>query len=133
MKAIQFEECNVEIAKNQKEYRTLPAFVDKEIGTVTTCFELDNEELKQIRRTKKFWLTLLTFNKPLQPIQTTCLNPFQHIEESKPFKIFHKIETSLSFLDRLKILFGSKVRIESEIYVDGEVEILKTETKTNIF
>lgn len=133
MKAIQFKECNVEIAKNQKEYKTLPAFVDKEIGTVTTCFELDDQELKQVRRTKKIWLTLLTFNKPLQPIQTACLDPFQHIEDSKPFKIFHNSAIEFSFLDRIKILFGQKIKIESEIYVDGEVEILKSETSTRIF
>lgn len=132
MKAVEFKECNVEIAKNQKEYKTLPAFVDKEIGTVTACFELNSDELKQVRRTNKIWLTLLTFNKPLQPIQMSLLNPFEKDKANTPFKIYHKTYHSFTFLDRIKILFGAPMRTESEICVDGEVEIIKSEAAVRI-
>ena len=35
MEAIKFKECNVDFAKNQEEYKTLPAFADTKNGVVT--------------------------------------------------------------------------------------------------
>ena len=40
MEAIKFKECNVDFAKNQEEYKTLPAFADRKNGVVTTCYKL---------------------------------------------------------------------------------------------
>ena len=46
MKPIKFKEVNVEIAKDQPEYITLPAYVDKESSTF--CFQLSKEEQQAI-------------------------------------------------------------------------------------
>jgi hypothetical protein len=63
MKAIEFSEVNVRIAENQPEYETLPAHIEdlKETGwrKVTVCFELDEEERKQISETGRIWQTIL--------------------------------------------------------------------------
>lgn len=74
MKAINFKEVNVQVAENQPEYETLPAHVAGN-GEVTCCFELDENELKQVAETGKIWLSFLTFNQPLQPIYGSCLKP----------------------------------------------------------
>lgn len=55
MKPIEFEGQNVVYAKDQPEYNPLPAYKDAE-GTVTTCWELDPEDLVQINKSRKIWL-----------------------------------------------------------------------------
>jgi len=67
MKPIEFEGANVVYAENQEEYQSLPAFKDDD-GTVVTCWELSPEEIKQISETGKLWLSVMSFNKPLQPV-----------------------------------------------------------------
>ena len=67
MNAVEFKGCNVELAKNQKEYKTLPAFHDTENGIVVTCYKLSFKDLLKIIFTRKVWLGQMTFNKPLQP------------------------------------------------------------------
>ena len=67
MNAVKFKDCNVEFAKNQKEYKTLPAFYDKENGIVITCYKLSLKDLFKVVFTRKVWLGQMTFNKPLQP------------------------------------------------------------------
>lgn len=67
MKPIEFEEINVVYGEKQPEYIPLPAHKAKD-GTVWTCWELSPEELKQIQETGVIWLSMLTFNQPLQPI-----------------------------------------------------------------
>ena len=69
MKAIEFKEVNLRIAENQDEYVTLPAFHDKEEGSVTFCFKLTEDEINRIKATDEIWFKILTFNKPMQPIQ----------------------------------------------------------------
>ena len=64
MKAIEFPEVNVRIAEKQPEYQTIPANVVPNIdGTgfnqVTMCFELDENERKQIAETGRIWHTVL--------------------------------------------------------------------------
>ena len=80
MIAKEFPEVNLFIAKDQEEYQTLPAHagVNKETGLVeiTTCFELDKEELKQVSETGQIWLkTLKHPNAYFQPIGMNLLKP----------------------------------------------------------
>lgn len=77
MKAIEFPEVNVRIAEHQEEYETLPVFADASKGEVpvTMCFELSDEEKKQVAETGKVWFTILTFGKNFQPIEMSCLKP----------------------------------------------------------
>ena len=76
MKAIEFEEVNVRIAKNQPEYETLPVYHDgTETGTITSCFELTPEEIDIIVTTGKIWYTQLTFGRPMQAMSIGVHKP----------------------------------------------------------
>lgn len=66
MTPIEFPEQNVVFAKDQPEYLPLPALVDKKLGCVTACFELSEEEMESFDG--KIWITVMTFNEPLQPL-----------------------------------------------------------------
>ena len=70
MKPIEFKEQNVVYAKDQKEYQPLPA-LKFEDGTVVTCWVLSWKEVIKLVFTRKVWLSVLTFNKPLQPTLLT--------------------------------------------------------------
>lgn len=61
-------------AKDQPEYIPLPSRVDSE-GTVVTCWQLNWKERLKALWQGKFYLTLLTFNKPLQPIRCSIDKP----------------------------------------------------------
>lgn len=82
MKAIEFKEVNVIIAENQPEYETLPVHVcpDEEtngfFNSVTMCFELNEEEKKQVAETGKIWQTVLVpQNSNFHPIRLSTLKP----------------------------------------------------------
>ena len=64
MKLIEFPEQTVIIAKNQPEYLPLPANISPE-GIVTCCWELSDDDVAQIIKTRKIWHQILTFKKPL--------------------------------------------------------------------
>lgn len=69
MKPIKFKGQNVVYAENQPEYLPLPALQLKdESGTVITCWELSSDELEEIKLTGKIYLSMFTFNQPLQPV-----------------------------------------------------------------
>jgi len=70
MKPIKFKEANVIYGKNQKEYEPLPA-LKFEDGTMVTCWRLSWRELLSIVWKRKVWVSVLTFNKPLQPLYIT--------------------------------------------------------------
>lgn len=60
-------------AKDQPEYRQLPAYRESD-GTVVTRWRLSWSERIKLLFTGDLWLTVLTFNHPLQPVklQTKC-------------------------------------------------------------
>lgn len=71
MKPIKFEGHNVVFAEDQKEYTPLPAF-KAENGTVVTCWELTHEDFVKLVETKRIYLSVMTFNNPLQPVYLTA-------------------------------------------------------------
>lgn len=66
----EFPEQNVIFAKDQPEYNPLPAFKDEK-GNVVTCWDLSDEEIERLIQTKTIYLTVKTFNNPLQPVFIT--------------------------------------------------------------
>lgn len=66
MKPITFPEVNIVFAVDQPEYQPLPSHKN-ELGDVTTCWELTDEEIEKIKETKCIYLAVKTFNQPLQP------------------------------------------------------------------
>lgn len=67
MKPVEFKEQNVVYAKDQKEYMPLPALRFDD-GTVISCWKMSWKELFKILLHRKVWVSVLTFNKPLQPL-----------------------------------------------------------------
>jgi len=66
MNPIKFGEVNVEFAKDQPEYNTLPAFRSDD-GIVVTCWRLSFKERIYVLLKGNIWLSMMTFNKPLTP------------------------------------------------------------------
>jgi hypothetical protein len=67
MKPVEFKEQNVVYAKDQKEYMPLPALIFED-GTVCTCWKMSWKELFKVILHRKVWVSMLTFNNPLQPL-----------------------------------------------------------------
>lgn len=77
MIAIQFPEANLDLAKNQPQYATLPVMwnnADPE-GPMTCCMQLSPEEIAEINRTGCLWFTQITHNKGYAPIRMSVLKP----------------------------------------------------------
>lgn len=68
MTAKEFKEVNVRIAENQPEYETLPAYWNKDEGSLTFCFKLEEDELNRVKATGEIWFKQLTFGRPMNPI-----------------------------------------------------------------
>ncbi len=77
MKPIEFPEANVTFAKDQPEYEPLPAYKkpNDPQGLVVVKFELSPEEMGEIFQNGTIYLSMLTFNQPLQPIRLSVLKP----------------------------------------------------------
>jgi hypothetical protein len=73
MIAIHFPEVNSLTAEDQIEYQNLPAYHDTDEGTVTYCFQLNVEEMEQVKKTGRIWIKQLTQNELMQPIADSCL------------------------------------------------------------
>ena len=81
MRQKEFKEVNVIYGENQPEYIPLPAHRTGD-GQAVFCFELDEEERKRITETGELWVSMLTFNQPLQPILITTKKSDLFIEQS---------------------------------------------------
>lgn len=77
MEPIMFDGANVIMGKDQPEYMPLPAHKAPD-GTVTSCWKLTPEELKQVQETSVIWLSMLTFNQPMQPVLLLAENPLNN-------------------------------------------------------
>ena len=68
IKPINFRGTNVQFAKDQDEYDTLPA-IRLQDGTVYSCWQLDAASLEELKKNGgKIYVEMLTFNSPLMPI-----------------------------------------------------------------
>lgn len=65
---VEFPEQTCIIAKDQPEYRPMPAHIAKDAeGTVTFCWELTDDQIVTLLMTRKLWHQVLTHGKNLQP------------------------------------------------------------------
>ena len=83
MKIVKFDECNVTYAENQPEYLPLPALKMAD-GEIVTCWGLSIRERLRILFSGRIWLSVLTFNKPLQPLLISANKPFQGMQKDAP-------------------------------------------------
>jgi hypothetical protein len=74
MQPVSFAGSNITFAKDQPEYLPLPAHKDEQ-GTVTTCWQLSLKERIRLFFSGRLFLTVLTFNTPLQPQLPSVHNP----------------------------------------------------------
>ena len=84
MKPIEFPEQTTVYAKDQPEYIPLPVWKNPNDveGRVISCWQLTWKERFQILFNGKLWLSVLTFNKPLQPLLPQVEYPFIKQEEN---------------------------------------------------
>ena len=77
MHCIEFPEQTVVMAKDQPEYRPLPAYWDDDDprGKVVCCWKLNWLERLKLLATGRLWHEVLTFNGPLQPQLLTVEKP----------------------------------------------------------
>lgn len=75
MKSIHFPEVNAVIGKGQPQYEPLFSYINRNDVAIpaTICLELSEEEISDIVKTKKVWLTQLTFGNPYAPILLTTI------------------------------------------------------------
>ena len=72
---IEFKEQNVVFAKDQKEYKPLPALVKNDAyGTVVTCWKMSFRDRIKALVTGRIWVYEASFNKPLTPILISTTN-----------------------------------------------------------
>lgn len=76
MKAIEFDGANAILGAGQPEVNPLPVHraADQE-GTITSCYELDENERKAVAASGKIWLQVWTYGMPLQPQRLSICNP----------------------------------------------------------
>lgn len=69
MEIIGFKESNIVIAKDQPEYRPIPAHrvEGDEQGCITFCWSLSWRQRLHVLLTGRIWHQVLTFKRPLQP------------------------------------------------------------------
>ena len=82
MKPIEFKDSNMTYAKDQPPYLPLPAWQSKdEKGTVVFCWKASPLERLRILFTGRFYVSMLTFNKPLTPNRVYAENPVKYFRK----------------------------------------------------
>lgn len=111
MKPVDFEEKNITFAEDQPEYLPLPAHHAHDgQGNVTTVWELTDEEIQILLRTKQIRLNQMTFNMNLQP-----LLPFVKPDALQMLELEKKYEVPVEKLN--EILFNLPVAEQSIAYM----------------
>ena len=72
MKAIEFPGCNTLIGKDQPQYLPLPAMdLGGPTGEKIICFELTDEEIETLKKTKRLYYSQWTFGHNFHPMKIT--------------------------------------------------------------
>lgn len=96
MEAINFPQANLELAKDQPQFNTLPAFhgqigeSPEETGFVF-AMKLSDEELNTINHTKTIWFSQMTYGRKFHPFSAWPDTPFDAPKEYEK-EIFTKQE-----------------------------------------
>lgn len=71
MKAVKFKESTVIIGEHQPEFNDLPAHYDPNDGSMVFCFEFDEDEIKEILKTKQIYFKQVTQGRPFQAVDVS--------------------------------------------------------------
>jgi hypothetical protein len=64
-----FEQATHTLAKDQPQYLPLPIHLGHAPEyRMTSCWQLTDEEIEQLVRTRRLWIQVLSFGAPMQPI-----------------------------------------------------------------
>jgi len=105
MRPVKFKHLNVEFGKNQDEYNTLPALrLDTPQGEVISCWKISFKERIKILFFGRVWLSLMSFNKPLNPsyMSVNRKDVYSHSDDS--------VRWQKLFLDKLHKLCSNKTK-----------------------
>ena len=83
MHPVPFKEMNMVFAKDQPEYEELPGYRDQD-GMVISCWTASWRERVWFFLFGRVWVSILTFNRPLQPIMLQVEYPFESVEMVEP-------------------------------------------------
>ena len=84
MEPAYFKGYNVEIAKDQPQYLTLPAYrKGDDKGTVVFCWKMGKWERFKALFTGRIWVCFLTFNNPLTPNRISLNNLYKEESQDK--------------------------------------------------
>ena len=96
METIEFKHQNIVYAKDQAEYKSLPALkLDTQEGEVISCWKMSLKERLIVLFTGRVWLSLLSFNKPLTP-------SFMAVRRKE---VYHHPDDDKSFFEKVKDIF----------------------------
>lgn len=69
MNVVRFPGVTVVLGENQPQYKPLPVMeVPGPEGEMISCFEMTEEEFETIKRTRRIYVSQLTFGHPFQPV-----------------------------------------------------------------
>jgi hypothetical protein len=141
-------------AKDQPEYQPLPC-VRLPSGEILTKWELDDDEREIVSANGAFYLCLSTFNQPLQPLMPMADEPaIAQDEQGRHYfytptrptddpdfglpagyrdAIYTDTQIHFGYWDRLKILFGWKVRLEAKTFTQRRPGRCFTESNIHVF
>jgi len=118
MKAIEFPEVNTRIAEHQEEYETIPCCVLTDItqtsAKIVICFELNDEEKKQVAETGQIWVSQYQSPKAqFHPIYSSFLKP--NLDQKEMLKeIQQEIEDLEKHREDLVEKEGTKSKVKSK-------------------
>jgi hypothetical protein len=147
-------------AENQAEYISLPC-VKLPNGDVLTRWTLTKAERRLIADSQEFWLCVKTFNQPLQPLMPFADEPdiaenekgelffyspmdwrreqgavMSDPEEIAPgFRdcIYSHTQIVFSFWDKVKILFGWKVKLDLETFTENRSGNVRSDSRIRVY
>lgn len=134
---IEFPEQNTIIAKDQPQYLPIPAYkTDNAQGEVIFKVKFTPEELQQLNENGgEIFVSLWTFNNPMQPIRAMVKSPFvtlYKIEDTRPESLLHIIEAGCKIgnyhIGRDTYIFDVVAIIEGRI----SIKMLNPSDTTNV-
>ena len=146
MYSVKFPESNVQLGKNQPQYKLLHAYhgvigeSDGHTGFICK-YRLTEYEISEIVKNKHIWLMQLTFGRNFNPIKLdTSINVFDTSnifgEIHETHSVANTVVTSKSFKmtlwQRIKFLFTNKCHLKLNISHTGYDVNIKDIVLTNL-